>query len=52
MADLKLPQDYGARVRLTGPVPIADEEFATVQEGMVINSLATVLIVLGSSISR
>ena len=47
VADLRLPQDYGARVRLTGPVPIADEEFATVQEGMVINSLATVLIVLG-----
>jgi uncharacterized protein len=47
VADLKLPQDYGARVRLTGPVPIADEEFATVQEGMVINSIATVLIVLG-----
>jgi hopanoid biosynthesis associated RND transporter like protein HpnN len=47
VADLKLPQDYGARVRLTGPVPIADEEFATVQEGMLINSVATVLIVLG-----
>ena len=47
VADLKLPQDYGARVRLTGPVAIADEEFATVQEGMIINSLATVLIVLG-----
>jgi len=47
VADLKLPQDYGARVRLTGPVPIADEEFATVQEGMIINSVATVLIVLG-----
>jgi hopanoid biosynthesis associated RND transporter like protein HpnN len=46
VADLRLPQDYGARVRLTGPVPIADEEFATVQEGMVINSVATVLIVL------
>ena len=30
------PTDYGARVRLTGPVPIADEEFATVQEGMVV----------------
>jgi len=47
VADLKLAQDYGARVRLTGPVPIADEEFATVQEGMVVNSVATVLIVLG-----
>jgi len=47
VAELKLPQDYGARVRLTGPVPIADEEFATVKEGMLVNSLATVLIVLG-----
>ena len=47
VADLKLPEAYGARVRLTGPVPIADEEFATVQEGMVVNSIATVLIVLG-----
>src|SRR3954469_13063699 len=47
VADLKLSEDYGARVRLTGPVPIADEEFATVQEGMVVNSVGTVLIVLG-----
>jgi hopanoid biosynthesis associated RND transporter like protein HpnN len=46
VADLKLPDEYGARVRLTGPVPIADEEFATVQEGMVVNSIATVVIVL------
>jgi hopanoid biosynthesis associated RND transporter like protein HpnN len=46
VADLKLPTDYGARVRLTGPVPIADEEFATVQEGMVVNGVATVVIVL------
>src|SRR3954452_4946718 len=30
VVDLKLSEDYGARVRLTGPVPIADEEFATV----------------------
>ncbi len=47
VADLKLAENYGARVRLTGPVPIADEEFATVQEGMLINSVGTVLIVLG-----
>src|SRR5205085_2054350 len=46
VTDLKLPQEYGARVRLTGPVPIADEEFATVQEGMVVNGIATVVIVL------
>jgi len=44
--DLKLPTEYGARVRLTGPVAIADEEFATVQEGMVVNGIGTVVIVL------
>src|SRR3954447_14942731 len=46
VADLKLPQDYGARVRRTGPVRIADEEFATVKEGMLVNSIGTVVIVL------
>jgi len=46
VTDLKLPTEYGARVRLTGPVAIADEEFATVQEGMVVNGIATVVIVL------
>jgi len=45
-SDLKLAATYGARVRLTGPVPIADEEFATVQEGMLVNGIATVVIVL------
>ena len=45
--DLKLQTDYSARVRLTGPVPIADEEFATVQEGMWVNGIGTVIIVLG-----
>ena len=45
-ADLKLASDYGARVRLTGPVPIADEEFGTLQEGALVNGIATVLIVL------
>jgi hopanoid biosynthesis associated RND transporter like protein HpnN len=44
--DLKLDTAYSARVRLTGPVPIADEEFATVQEGMVVNGIGTVIIVL------
>ena len=37
---------YQARVRLTGQVPIADEEFATVKEGAVVNGVATVVIVL------
>ncbi len=31
--DLDFAGKYSARVRLTGPVPIANEEFATVQEG-------------------
>ncbi len=44
--DLDLPGKYGARVRLTGPVPIANEEFATVQDGAVANSIGTVLVVL------
>ncbi len=44
--DLNLAGLYGARVRLTGPVPIANEEFATVKDGAVENGIATVLIVL------
>jgi hopanoid biosynthesis associated RND transporter like protein HpnN len=44
--DLNLPGQYGARVRLTGPVPMADEEFATVQDGAVVNGIGTVLVVL------
>ncbi len=44
--DLDLTGKYRARVRLTGPVPIADEEFATVQEGALVNGLATLVIVL------
>ena len=45
-SDLNLAGEYGARVRLTGPVPIANEEFATVQDGAVVNGIGTVLIVL------
>ncbi len=45
-ADLNLATDFQARVRLTGPVPIADEEFATVQEGAALNTTLTVLVVL------
>jgi len=47
VADLRLKQQFGAGVRLTGMVPIADEEFATVREGWLVNGIATVLIVLG-----
>jgi uncharacterized protein len=44
--DLNLAGEYGARVRLTGPVPIANEEFATVADGAVTNGIGTVLVVL------
>ena len=44
--DLNLAGQYGARVRLTGPVPIANEEFATVADGAVVNGIGTVLVVL------
>jgi hopanoid biosynthesis associated RND transporter like protein HpnN len=44
--DLNLAGVYGARVRLTGPVAIANEEFATVQDGAIVNGLGTVLVVL------
>ena len=42
----QLSGEYGARVRLTGPVPIANEEFATVQDGAIVNGIGTVLVVL------
>jgi len=45
-ADLDFTGKYRARVRLTGPVPIANEEFATVQEGAVVNGIGTVIVVL------
>jgi uncharacterized protein len=45
-ADLNLTGEYGARVRLTGPVPIANEEFATVADGAIVNGIGTVVVVL------
>jgi hopanoid biosynthesis associated RND transporter like protein HpnN len=44
--ELDLAGKYGARVRLTGPVPTANEEFATVQDGAITNGIGTVLVVL------
>jgi len=44
--DLDLAGVYGARIRLTGPVPIANEEFATVTDGAVVNGIGTILVVL------
>ncbi len=45
-ADLDFPGKYQARVRLTGPVPIANEEYATVQDGAIRNGIGTVIVVL------
>ena len=39
VADLKLDSEYGARVRLTGPVPIQDEEFGTLKENAELNAV-------------
>ena len=44
--DLKFAEDYHARVRLTGPIPIANEEYSTVQDGAIVNGVATIIIVL------
>ncbi|HXW22016.1 MAG TPA: MMPL family transporter [Rhodomicrobium sp.] len=45
VADLKLPQQ-GVSVRLTGPIPIADDEFNTLRQGAVENAVITVAAVL------
>jgi uncharacterized protein len=45
-ADLDFRGKYQARVRLTGPIPIANEEYSTVQEGAIINAVGTVAVVL------
>jgi uncharacterized protein len=45
-ADLHLKQNLDATVRLTGSVPISDEEFRTIQEGAVPNAIATIIVVL------
>ena len=41
VADLKIPQE-GVTVRLTGPIPISDDEFETIKEGAVRNGLIMV----------
>jgi hopanoid biosynthesis associated RND transporter like protein HpnN len=45
-ADLDIGAKYGATVRLTGPVAIADEEYATLEEGAYVNTTVTVVVVL------
>ena len=45
-ADLDLAGRYQARVRLTGSVPMGDQEFATVQEGALTNAIGMIVVVL------
>ena len=45
-AGLDLASRLQARVRLTGPVPIENEEFATVREGAAVNGTVTLAVVL------
>jgi len=45
-AELGFTPANGVRIRLTGLVPLADEEFSTVEEGAGLNAAITALIVL------
>ena len=46
LAAAEIAPKFQANVRLTGPVAMADEEFATIKEGAMRNGLITVAIVL------
>jgi uncharacterized protein len=45
-ADLNLASTYQASVRLTGPVPMNDDEFATIKENAALNAALTIAVVL------
>ncbi len=44
-ADLNLDETHGIRLRLTGQVPLADDEFATISENMAVNTTGMLAIV-------
>jgi len=44
--DLDIAGKYHARLRLTGPVPLEDEEFATIKENAALNAVVTISVVL------
>jgi hopanoid biosynthesis associated RND transporter like protein HpnN len=46
VTELKLGPELGATVRLTGPVPLSDEEFATLRESAPIDVFVTIIAVL------
>ncbi len=45
-ADLHFDTQYHARLRLTGAIPIQDEEFATLKDHAAENALGTIIVVL------
>ena len=44
--EIAVGYDAGVRVRLTGPVPLADEEFSTIAEGAALNTSVTLALVV------
>lgn len=44
--ELDLQKRYGAAVHLTGEQPLADEEFASVADGAIVNGIGTLAVVL------
>jgi hopanoid biosynthesis associated RND transporter like protein HpnN len=44
--DLRLRERYGAEVALTGPIPLSDDEFASLQEGSPLTGAIPVALVL------
>ncbi len=46
VAAAHLKSRYGAALHLTGTIPLADAEFATLQQGVLLNSVITGLIIL------
>ncbi len=46
VSELRLTPERGVRVRLTGQVPLDDQEFSTLKDGFVLNAVVTVLAVL------
>jgi uncharacterized protein len=44
--DLNLADDYQAKVRLTGQVPIDDDEFGTLKQGAALNAFLSIVAVL------
>src|SRR5262249_39305378 len=45
-AELRLAEDFGATVRLTGPIPLSDEEFAVMRESAPFDVVVTIVAVL------